>query len=107
MAVSGIKVADGLETAQATKSGSYWTSGNITIYKRGHVAQLKINGATITQLTGRTTIATVPEGFRPITETSGFIDSETTRTFIRPDGQLRVDATSAGTKYGNIIYLVN
>lgn len=53
---------------EATKIGSYWTGGNIYVYRNGHTVWVKFNNITTTN-TNRQNIARIPEGCRPPRET--------------------------------------
>ena len=102
---SWIRIDNTIQQATPTKSGSTWTAGNIVVFRRGTTCYLKINGATFSQITARTTVATVPTAFLPYTETSGRLDGTSTQIFITAAGELRIDAIAAGQRWGGIIYL--
>lgn len=53
---------------EATKVGSYWTGGNIYVYRNEHTMWIKFNNVTTTN-TSRQNIARIPEGCRPPRET--------------------------------------
>lgn len=96
---------ENLYSASATPSGAYWSSGSITVYRRGKMGMLKLNGANISALSTRTMIATVPSAFSAMVETSGKIDGTSTDFFITGN-EIRLNASSAGQKWGNIIYFI-
>ena len=102
---SWMRIDNTNQQANATKSGSIWTAGSINLYRRGTTCYLKINGATFSQITARTTVATVPNAFKPYTETSGYLDGGTVQIFITADGQLRINPVAAGQRWGGIMYL--
>lgn len=102
---SWVRIDNTNQQANATKSGSIWTAGSINLYRRGTTCYLKINGATFSQITARTTVATVPNAFKPYTETSGYLDGGTVQIFITADGQLRINPVAAGQRWGGIMYL--
>ena len=87
-------------------TNSKWTSGTITIRKKNGWAFLKIDGAVLSAISARETIATVPEGYRPATE-SYFFSSDGTRQFlIDTSGNLKAGEQSAGTVWGSGAYLL-
>lgn len=88
-----------------TKYGSAWTSGGIVIYKRSGVVTVKCNGVVISALSARTQIATVPEGFRPLTECGAPIDGTNIFWFVDASGALKVNATSARTFWSSMTYV--
>lgn len=102
---SWVRIDNTNQQANATRSGSIWTAGSINLYRRGTTCYLKINGATFSQITSRTTVATVPNAFKPYTETSGYLDGGTVQIFITADGQLRINPVAAGQRWGGIMYL--
>lgn len=99
-----IKVTDGLEVGTAkfylpsevtaTKSGSYITSGTITVRRRGNVAHIYGNITIGSAVASQTTIATIPDGYRPIT-TDFF--SATNGSFFRVNSNGTIQAQNALT----------
>ena len=92
------------KTATPTKVGSKWVSGTITAYRVGGVVTLKLNAARIDSVTARTAIASLPEGFRPLTEITGKPDG-TLFLVIGTAGTIQVDPPAGGTYYTNITYV--
>lgn len=87
-------------------TNSKWTNGTISIRKRNGWAFLKIDGAVLSAIPARETIATVPEGYRPDTE-SYFFSSDGTRQFlIDTSGNLKAGEQSAGTVWGSGAYIL-
>lgn len=103
--ISDIDELQQVYSASATRVGTYWTSGNITVYRCGKVGLLKLNGMTISALSARTTVATVPSAFSALTETSGKLDGTSTDFFIAGN-EIRINAVAAGAKWGNIVYML-
>ena len=88
-------------------SGSKWTAGTISLRKRNGVVMVKIDGATLEALTARATIAVVPSGYTPITETY-FTSADGSRSFlIDTSGNLKANAQSAGQVWGTGMYLAS
>lgn len=87
-------------------SGSKWTSGTISLRKRGGVVQIKFDGAVLSAITERETIGVVPEAFVPATETY-FYSADLTKTYlIDTGGNLKANAQSAGTVWATGTYIV-
>lgn len=107
MATSTIQQPTGINMIYPTKTnGSKWTSGTISIRRRGDVCQIKLDGAVFSAISARETIATVPEGYRPSTETY-FLSADGSRSFlITAGGDLKANAQSASTVWGTGMYLV-
>lgn len=102
---SWIRIDNTTQQENATKYGSVWTAGNIVVFRRGTTCYLKINGATFSKITARTTVATVSDAFKPYTETSGYLDGGTVQIFITAGGELRINPVAAGQRWGGIMYL--
>ena len=93
-------------TTPTKTTDSKWASGTITLRKRSGIVQIKLDGATLTQVSARETIATVPSGYIPSTETY-FSDSTGARTFlIDTSGNIKANAQSAGQVWGTGMYIV-
>ena len=87
-------------------SGSKWTSGTISLRKRGGIVQIKMDGAVLSAISTRETIAVVPEAFVPATETY-FYSADLTRTYlVDTSGNLKANAQSAGTVWATGCYIV-
>ena len=102
--------AIGLKSSQTTPTNtdsSVWQSGAINIYKRGNVVTVKVNGVTFGATSARTEFATIPEGYRPITETGGMFDSSNVWFFCRPNGTIAINQAAAGQRWGAITYLID
>ena len=97
--------SDILETVNATKVGSIWTAGNIVAYRKNGVVTLKINGATFSQMTARTVIANIADGYRPPTEMYGLIDGTTVSFYVKTNGDIAVAPIAAGQRWGAITYI--
>lgn len=103
-----VKITDyfTLKTTTATRYGTVWQSGAINIYKRGGIVTVKLNGVSVSAISARTQIATVPAGFIPPTEIGAVVDGTNTFWFIDTGGALKLNATSAITMWGAMTYLV-
>lgn len=88
-----------------TKYGTKWTSGNIQVYKRSGIVTVKCNGVAISALSARTQIATVPDGYRPVSEHGAPFDGSSVFWFVSADGSLKVNATGANTFWGAMTYV--
>ena len=100
------KILKGLlrtKTAVPTKVGSAWTSGEIKAFRVGGTVFLKFSGVRINALTQRTTIATLPEGYRPPAEVTGKPDG-TIFIIVGTGGSIQIDPTNGGTFYSNLTY---
>lgn len=109
-----IKATDGLEVGAAkfytpsettaTRSGSYITSGSITVHRRGNVGHIYGNITIGSTVTSQTTIATIPDGYRPVT--TDFIHATNGSFFrVNSDGTLQAqNALTAGNYYFSTTY---
>ena len=95
-----------IATAYPTKTaGSKWTSGTISLRKRAGIVMIKLDGAVFSQITARETIATVPSGYEPATE-SYFFSSDLQRSFlVKTDGAIQANSQPAGTCWGTECYI--
>lgn len=95
----------------ATKVGSLWTAGEIKIRRRGNVCQMKINGATIGATSSRTTIASIPAGYRPLTQTEFYfrVSANNILTgFVNIDGTIQVEGGwTSGQKWCSAIWVID
>ena len=91
----------------ATQSGNVWTGGSITAYKKNGIVMVKFANVSINAVNERTTIATLPSGWRPAAETSFIADRSTTKMFlVSPDGSIKADPQNAGSSiYGGCIFI--
>ena len=109
-----IKVTSGLEVGAAkfytpsettaTRSGSYITSGSITVHRRGNVGHIYGNITIGSAVASQTTIATIPDGYRPVT--TDFIHATNGSFFrVNSDGTLQAqNALAAGNYYFSTTY---
>lgn len=87
-------------------NSNVWTSGTISLRRRSGIVQIKIDGATFAAVSERTVIAIAPEGYRPATE-SYFRSADGGRTYlIRPNGEIAINAQSAGQVWGDGTFIV-
>lgn len=91
------------ESTTPTKVGSTWSSGSIELYRKGGAVTLKFGGAVIGNVSSRTNIATIPEGYRPATQIVENIYGGLT-VIVNTDGRLQVDPSAGATYYGNVTY---
>lgn len=95
----------------ATKVGSLWTAGEIKVRRRGNVCQMKINGATIGAASSRTTIASIPAGYRPLTQTEFYcrVSANNILTgFVNIDGTIQVEGGwTSGQKWCSAIWVID
>lgn len=98
----------------ATKEGSVWTSGSIIAHKRNNVVTIKFNAVAHSVPSSRTTIASLPEGFRPPTQLivlsiarlSGSL-AIANSFFVNPDGTIQIEGGGANiADYCNASYVV-
>lgn len=94
------------EEVTPTKVGTTWDSGDIKVYRTGGCVTVKFLAAHIKSINSRTTIATIPEGFRPPFEVALKPDG-TLFVIVRTDGSLQVDPPANGTFYTSITYTAN
>lgn len=99
----------GLETSESTSvtktNSSVWQSGEIRLYKRSNIVTLKFNATVFGATSTRTDFATIPEAYRPITETGGMFDSSAIWFFVRPNGTVAINQAAAGTRWGTVTYI--
>lgn len=93
--------------ADATKVGNYWVSGLIRAHRKGYVVTLKLDNMAINAVSGRTQIATIPNGYRPITEVAFHDDSNSRMYIVSADGSVKAETQSAGNIWGAITYVCN
>lgn len=93
-------IPNSIETV-ATKVGSYWTGGEIYVYREEHLVWIKFNGVTTTN-TNRQNFARVPEGCRPAREAYATFDSY--RIGITYDGYIWSEGKLT-SRYDTAIYL--
>lgn len=87
-------------------TNSKWTAGTISVRKNGGVIQIKIDGATLSEISSRATLCNIPSGYRPATE-SYFLSSDGIRKFlVKGDGDLVAEPQSAGQVWGSCVYIV-
>lgn len=95
----------------ATKVGSLWTAGEIKVRRRGNVCQMKINGATIGAASSRTTIASIPAGYRPLTQTEFYCRVSANNIligFVNIDGTIQVEGGwTSGQKWCSAIWVID
>lgn len=101
--------------ATATKTNSTaWTGGSIQIWRKGNCCTVKFEGVVHPQITSRTTIGTIPEGFRPPmqleilmtnTNSSGGVSSAC-KFLVNDNGTIQIDPTNAGSTWATITYCV-
>lgn len=103
----GAEPKQSYSTATATPATQYMTGGAIRAYKRGHTVTVRFDGVAHTTLTGRTTIATLPSGYRPPFQAYGQLNSKTDYFLVESDGAVKLNAISAATEYGMCTYIVN
>ena len=89
----------------ATKVGNVWTGGSISAHRKGNCCVVKLNGMAHSAVSARTTIASLPVGYRPSTEITGYITGTTTWG-VRTNGEIWIDPLSAQTNYANVTYCV-
>lgn len=92
-------------TASKPAGSNIWTNGTISLRKSGRMVQLKIDGATLAQITQRSTFATVPSAYKPTTEIY-FANSANNRNFILSyEGELKGEVQSAGQVWASVVYM--
>ena len=86
-------------------TGSKWTGGTMRVRKRSGICEIKFEGVVLSALTSRETLAMIPEGYRPATETY-FFSSEGGRSFlITTGGELKANSQSSGTIWATGVYI--
>jgi len=106
MATSTVNNPNSVVIAYPEKtSGSKWTGGTISLRKCNGIVMVKLDGAVLSAISAREAIATVPEGFIPVTE-SYFFDSSGVRSFlIKTNGEMQANSQAAGTVWGTECYI--
>lgn len=97
-----------ISTAVPTKTNSnVWKSGTITLYRRSGLVTVKFNAVVLGTVSARTDFAIIPEGYRPIVETGGILDSSNLWFFCRPNGTLAINPVTASTTvWGAVTYMI-
>ena len=104
--IEGLNVSGGgKETATATKVGSYYSSGTITAYKSGNCVTVRLSALALVTLSSRTTIATLPSGFRPPGQIYSFLSGYTRGVFVNEDGTIQIETGSSGTYWASVTYV--
>lgn len=91
-------------TTPTKTDSSIWTGGTISLRKCNGIVQIKLDGAIFSAVTNRSTFATIPEGYRPATE-SYFVDESGYRLLVDTNGNLKTGERSAGTTWGNGMWI--
>lgn len=79
--------------------------GFINVYKQGNIVELKMQPYIKTEVTSRTVIAILPEGFRPPAETyGGQPEYNLLSVIVRGNGEIAIDPTTAGQKYETLVF---
>ena len=101
----------------ATKTNSSkWTGGTITCFRKGNCCTVKFSGVAHPQITARTTIGTIPSGYRPPSEveiimcnvsSSGVVTNGSVVKFlVETNGEIKIDPTASGTVWATLTYCV-
>ena len=104
---AGTGNVDTYSAVTATKVGNYYSSGTVVAYKRSGVVTVKVNGLALSALSARTTVAKLPEGYRPPTQSYGIINSSTAYFVVETNGDVKFNAGSAQTVYSNVTYVAS
>lgn len=95
-------------SVSATKSGSVWTAGTITVYYNCGTVTVLFSNVSFGTVTSRTTFATIPTGFRPAGEAYGKANnpSYTGTLIVQASGNLQIDSAFSGKTgvYATITY---
>lgn len=103
--IDGLNVnGNNKESATATKVGSYYSSGTITAYKCCGCVTVKLDGLALSTLSARTTVATLPAGFRPSVEVYSIIHGTTRGILVTSSGNVQIESGSSGTYWASITY---
>lgn len=81
-------------------TNSVWSSGTISIHKRNGTVLMKLDSATFTQVSSRTTFATIPAEYRPPTEVY-FRDNNGVLIVVDTEGNVKTESRSAGSTWGS------
>ena len=102
-------------SVNATKTNSTaWTGGTITCFRKGHCCTVKFNGVAHPKITSRTTIGTIPSGYRPPNEVEAIMTNVTSvgevnsavKFLVETNGDIRIDPTNANTVWATLTYCV-
>ena len=91
-------------SADAEKVGNYYSSGAITAYKKGGCVTVIVSNLGLSALGSRTAVAKLPEGFRPPTETYGYLTLGGSYFLIQNNGDVQFNSGSAVTAWGSATY---
>lgn len=77
-----------------TKSGSAWTAGTVQAWYNSGTVTVQFANVSIGTISTRTTIATIPVGFRPPTEiyTKATNSAYTSTIIVNANGEIKVDS---------------
>lgn len=95
-------------TATATNNSTYVSGGSFVLSKKGKTVHLNVSGVAFKAYSGRQTVATVPEGYRPSQTAYGpFNGVASPYLIVNTNGTIQVDGTgSAHTNWGSACYVV-
>lgn len=89
----------------ATKVGTAWTGGAITVTRRGRVVQIRLGAVTTGSISSRTTIATIPAGYRPDGEVYGLLTDMEDYFVVEANGEIRINKAFTTARWGSITYV--
>ena len=103
--VDALNVSGGnKETVDATKVGNYYSSGTIKAYKCGGCVTVKLSSLVLSTLSARTTIASLPTGFRPPVEVYSIIHGTSRGILVTSAGNIQIESGTSGTYWASITY---
>jgi phage minor structural protein len=104
----GAEPTQNVSTGNATMDSTYVESGGIVFRKAGHVVQAIAQGVKLkVALTARTTIGTIPDGYRPLGQSFMTINGRASPYVIFSGSTIMLDAVAAGTGiWGSACYMV-
>lgn len=92
-------LADSSSSVTATKVGNYYSGTGITAMKNGGCVTVKVAFTASATFSGRTTIAKIPEGYRPMTQVFGYMNGTTEYFIIESNGDVKFNSLTSGSSY--------
>ena len=102
---SATLLTDSSSSVTATKVGNYYSGSGITAMKNGGCVTINVSFTASASFTSRTTVATIPAGYRPMGQTFGYRNGTTEFFVIESNGDVKFNSlTSGSTYYGVATY---
>lgn len=92
-------LADSSSSVTATKVGNYYSGTGITAMKNGGCVTVHVAFTASASFSSRTTIATIPVGYRPMTQVFGYRNGTTEYFIVESNGDIKFNSLASGSTY--------